>query len=98
MTIEANEFTKDVEIYDRGKGANPYNQTVHYWKITYKFYNYSVYFDIDDTMGVVGVPYFEILVDSDTVRFNNKAHLIKYVDDLCKDQDQEIIDFPERFL
>ena len=100
MTIEANEFTKAVEVYDSGKGANPYNQPVHYWRITYRFYTYSIYFDIDDTMGPVGVPYFEILVDNDTVRYveNDKSELIKCIDDLCQKQDQEILEYPERFL
>lgn len=99
MILTDDDFVSDVTVVYKGKGANSYNQTVQYWRILYRYADWSIYFDIDDTLGVVGRPYFELWDGNDTERFYaDKSGLSDAVKELCKQHDKELIEFPERFL
>lgn len=70
-----------------------------WWNIGYRWMNWSAYYDPDDTLGVVGEPYFEIIFE-DAERFlvKDKELMFQRIQEECNKHDIVIDKYPEYFL
>lgn len=101
MTLTKEDFASEVEVIDRGYGEHAFNGTAYFWYIVIAGLNkLSIYYDIDDSLGIVGSHYFELYDGEETYRWleEEKDELCSYVDNQYTNYLQEVEDYPERFL
>ena len=106
MTLHSKKLEKQIQdigycIKDIGLGGRDpkYFGKCNWWRLTYKFLDYSIYYDPEDILGRVGVPYYEFYDNEETYRYiDNLPKLLTRLKRNKIEHDKETKEYPERFL
>jgi len=86
--------------------SGPFPNVV-YWYYMHKYLKISIYYDVNDDLGIVGEPYYEIYNVSvslsennfeDTLRFLSEDEMIEELENQARIHEKEIEVYPERFI
>ena len=99
MILTKNDFENKVNIIYKGKGMGTLDNTVKLWEILYRYIGLSIYFGEDNSLGGEARTFFELYDGKNVMIFSEtKEELSDAVKKLCEKHDQELKEYPERFI